>query len=66
MPKFLNDQFAYSENSFAQLQYTKSFIQHAKIKTLKIYKCWSFSKLSNNNLDEPDMQDTAGETETSS
>ena len=39
IPKFLNDEFDNIEISFAHLQYPKSFIQHAKIKALKIYKC---------------------------
>ena len=36
--EFLNDEFDYIENSFSQFHYTKSFIQHAKIKALKIHK----------------------------
>ena len=35
IPKFLNDELDYKENSIEQLQYLKSFIKHNKIKTFE-------------------------------
>ena len=34
----LNDELDYTQSSFVQLQYPNSFIQSAKIKTLKIHE----------------------------
>ena len=46
----MNDEFDSIENSSTQLQYTKSFIQYAKIKALKIHKSKCSPEIQNNNF----------------